>query len=146
VTTLPLEIELSEDYAYTLAGRTTVDGRSAYEIDFTPKAAAGDRPVYKGRAWIDAQTFALLRRRSVQQNLKGETLSNVETEYYKTVRGTDAVLPLEIKGEEVFSTAGRTTAIERSVVLHNVTINPSDFAQRRAAVYASPRQMVRDTD
>jgi len=146
VTTLPLEIELSEDYAYTLAGRTLVDGRSAYEIDFTPKKSVGDKPVYKGRAWIDAQTFALLRRRSVQQNLKGETLSNVETEFYRTVRGTTAVLPLEIKGEEVFSTAGRTTAIERSVTLKNVRLNPPDFGDRRSSVYASEQQMVRDTD
>ncbi|HWC66382.1 MAG TPA: hypothetical protein VG777_09880, partial [Thermoanaerobaculia bacterium] len=146
VTTLPLEIELGEDYAYSLAGKTTVDGRSAWEVDFTPKASAGAKPLYRGRAWIDAQTVALLRRRSVQINLTGETLSNIETEHYRTVPGTTAVLPLEIKGEEVFSTAGRTTAIERSVVLSHVRINPPDFAERRAAVYASPRQMVRDTD
>src|SRR5204863_376989 len=78
--------------------------------------------------------------------LKGETLSNVETELYRTVPGTNAVLPLEIKGEEVFSTAGRTTAIERSVTPKDVRINPPDFAQARAGVYASEKQMVRDTD
>ena len=105
-----------------------------------------DKPSYKGRAWIDSETFALLRRRSVQQNTKGETLSNVETEYYRLVPGTQAVLALEIKGEEVFSTAGRTTAVERSVTLSNVRINPADFDERRAAVYASEKQMVRDTD
>jgi len=145
VTTLPLEIELSEDYAYTLAGRATIEGRSAYEIDFAPKTPGGDKATYKGRAWIDTKTFALLRRRSVQQNLRGETLSNVETEFYRPVPGTGAVLPLEIKGEEVFSTAGRTTAIERSVTLTAVAINPPDFAARRAAAYASEKQMVRDT-
>ena len=146
VTTLPLEIELSEDYSYALAGRAVVDGRPAYEIDFTPKKSVGDKAVYRGRAWIDVQTFALLRRRSVQLNLKGETLSNVETELYRTVPGTTAVLPLEIRGEEVFSTAGRTTAIERSVTLRHVRINPSDFSERRKEVYASEKQMVRDTD
>ena len=146
VTTLPLEIELTEAYEYALAGRTVVDGRPAYEIDFTPRKSLGDKPSYKGRAWIDSETFALLRRRSVQQNTKGETLSNVETEYYRLVPGTQAVLALEIKGEEVFSTAGRTTAIERSVTMSNVRINPDDFDERRAAVYASEKQMVRDTD
>ena len=146
VTTLPLEIELTEEYAYSIAGQGTVDGRTAWEIDFTPKASAGKKALYRGRAWIDAKTFALLRRRSVQMNLTGETLSNVETEYYRPVPGTSAVLPLEIKGEEVFSTAGRTTAIERSVVLKNVRLNPDDFAERRAKVYASEKQMVRDTD
>ena len=146
VTTLPLEIELGEEYAYALAGKTVVEGHPAWEIDFTPKSAAGKKPMYRGRAWIDTKTFALLRRRSVQMNLTGETLSNVETEYYRPVPGTSAVLPLEIKGEEVFSTAGRTTAVERSVVLGNVRINAADFVERRTAVYASPRQMVRDTD
>mgnify|MGYP003693534541 CR=1 FL=1 len=70
----------------------------------------------------------------------------METEYYRLVPGTQAVLALEIKGEEVFSTAGRTTAVERSVTLSNVRINPADFDERRAAVYASEKQMVRDTD
>lgn len=147
VTTLPLEIELTEDYVYSLAGRTVIDGRSAYEIDFSPKSGAGEKPMYKGRAWIDDQTFALLRRRSVQQNLKGETLSNVETEFYRPVPGGNgAVLPIEIKGEEVFSTAGRTTAVERAVVMKHVRINPADFDQKRDEVYASQRQMVRDTN
>ncbi|HET9793731.1 MAG TPA: hypothetical protein VFS34_04655 [Thermoanaerobaculia bacterium] len=146
VTTLPLEIELGEDYVYSLAGRATVEGRPAWEVDFTPKASAGKKALYRGRAWIDARTFALLRRRSVQVNLTGETLSNVETEFYRPVPGTSAVLPLEIKGEEVFSTAGRTTAIERSVLLKNVRINPPDFSARRSEVYASEKQMVRDTD
>jgi hypothetical protein len=147
VTTLPLEIELTEDYTYTLAGRTTLDGRSAYEVDFAPKKGTGDKALYKGRAWIDSLTFALLRRRSVQQNLKGETLSNIETEIFRAVPGGGgAVLPVEIKGEEVFSTAGRTTAIERSVVMKHVKINPADFDDRRAVIYASPQQMVRDTD
>jgi hypothetical protein len=146
VTTLPLEIELGEEYAYSLAGQATVDGRAAWEIDFTPKASDAKKPLYRGRAWIDAKTYALLRRRSVQVNLSGETLSNVETEYYRKVPGTDAVLPLEIKGEEVFSTAGRTTAIERSVLLKDVRVNPPDFAAKRTEVYASPTQMVRDTD
>ena len=146
VTTLPLEIELSEEYAYTLAGKTQLDGREAYEIDFAAKSSGGDKPLYKGRAWIDARTFALLKRRSVQQNLKGETLSNVETEYYRAVSSDpEAVLPIEIKGEEVFSTAGRTTAIERSVEMKHVKINPADFEPRRKDIYASPSQIVRDT-
>ncbi len=146
VTTLPLEIELGEEYDYSLAGQATIDGRPAWEIDFTPKAADAKKALYRGRAWIDATTYSLLRRRSVQVNLTGETLSNIETEYYRTVPGTSAVLPLEIKGEEVFSTAGRTTAIERSVLLKNVHINPPDFSAKRTEMYASPSQMVRDTD
>ena len=147
VTTLPLDIRLTEDYAYTLHGDATVSGRRAYHIVYVPKSTTGDRPVYRGAVWIDKETFALLRRDSVQMNLKGETLSNVQTEIYRAVPGQpDAWLPLEIRGQQVFSTAGRTTAIERDVVLQNVQVNLPDFETRRAAVYASPTQMIRDTD
>jgi hypothetical protein len=147
VTTLPLDIRLTEDYDYALKGETTIAGRRAYHVVFTPKQSLGEKPIYRGSAWIDAETFALLRRESIQLNLKGETLSNVQTEFYRSVRGQpDIVLPLEIRGEQVFSTAGRTTAIERDVRMTEVQVNPSDFDVQRQAAYASDRQMVRDTD
>jgi hypothetical protein len=147
VTTLPLDIQLTEDYDYALRGETTAGGRRAYHIAFTPKVTTGEKPVYRGSVWIDMETFALLRRDSVQLNLKGETLSNVQTEFYRPVPGQPGlVLPLEIKGEQVFSTAGRTTAIERDVVMQSVRVNPPDFSERRAAAYASPAQMIRDTE
>ena len=147
VTTLPLNIELTEDYDYSLRGEGTAGGRRAYHIAFVPRVTTGDKPVYRGSVWIDRETFALLRRDSVQLNLKGETLSNVQTEFYRPVPGQPGLsLPLEIKGEQVFSTAGRTTAIERDVVMQLVRINPPDFGERRAAAYASPAQMIRDTE
>lgn len=147
VTTLPLDIRLTEDYAYALKGETTLSGRRAYEIAFSPRGGLPDRPIYRGTVWIDAQTFALLRRESIQLNLKGETLSNIQNEYFRPVPGhPDAFLPLEIKGQQVFSTAGRTTAIERDVVISRVEIDPPDFSARRARLYASPTQMVRDTE
>jgi hypothetical protein len=147
VTTLPLDIRLTEDYRYELAGTTEIGGRRAYEITFTPKENLGNKPAYRGKVWIDAQTFALLRRDSVQLNLKGETLSNVQTEIYQSVPGhPDVALPLEIRGEQVFSTAGRTTAIERDVRMKEVEINPASFTERRAAAYRSDLQMIRDTD
>ena len=147
VTTLPLDIRLTEEYQYELAGETTIEGRPAYRVDFRPKSTVGDKPIYRGTAWIDRQTFALLRRESIQLNLKGDTLSNVQTEYYREVPGVPGVvLPLEIYGQQVFSTAGRTTAIERKVTMTNVVINPADFETRLKEVYASKDQMVRDTD
>ncbi len=147
VTTLPLDIRLTEDYQYELEGETTVDGRPAYRIDFRPQSTVGDKPIYRGTAWIDRVTFALLRRESIQLNLKGDTLSNVQTEYYRDVPGhPGVVLPLEIRGQQVFSTAGRTTAIERKVTMANVRLDPADYAERLKEAYASKSQMVRDTD
>ena len=147
VTALPLDIRLGEEYAYSLAGETTVDGRPAYRVDFVPRETLTDKPLYRGTAWIDRETFALLRRESIQLNLKGDTLSNVQTEYYREVPGAPGVvLPLEIRGQQVFSTAGRTTAVERHVLMTDVVVNPPDFETRRAEAYASKSQMVRDTD
>ena len=147
VTTLPLDIRLSEDYRYDLVGTSDVEGRRAYQVSFAPREAVGDKPVYRGTVWIDAETFALLRRDSVQLNLKGETLSNVQTEIYRPAPGRpDVFLPLEIRGQQVFSTAGRTTAIERNVKMTSVQVDPPDFAARRTEVYASELQMIRDTE
>jgi hypothetical protein len=147
VTTLPLDIRLSEDYDYELAGETQAESRPAYRVDFKPKASAGDKPIYRGTVWIDRETFALLRRESIQLNLKGDTLSNVQTEFYRAVPGAPGVvLPLEIRGQQVFSTAGRTTAIERKVTMNEVVVNPQNFETRLKEAYASPSQMVRDTD
>ena len=147
VTTLPLDIRLSEEYDYTLAGETRLDGRPVYRVDFRPRATVEDKPIYRGTAWIDSESFALLRRESIQLNLKGDTLSNVQTEFYRAVPSRpDVVLPLEIRGEQVFSTAGRVTAIERHVVMSDVEIDPADFQSRLEHAYASPLQMVRDTD
>jgi MucB/RseB N-terminal domain len=147
VTTLPLDIRLTEDYRYVLDGTSDVGGRRAYEINFTPREALGEKPAYRGKVWIDTQTFALLRRDSVQLNLKGETLSNVQTEIYLPVPGqADVALPLEIRGEQVFSTAGRTTAIERDVKMRQVEVNPATFDARRSDAYKSEVQMIRDTE
>ena len=147
VTTLPLDIRLTEDYVYELEGETDVAGRPAYEITFTPRDERTDKPIYRGTVWIDRETFALLRRNSIQLNLKGETLSNIQDEYYRSVPSRpDVVLPLLIRGQQVFSTAGRTTAIERNVTMSQVEIDPPTLQERLAAAYASPEQMVRDTD
>jgi len=146
VTTLPLEIELDENYSYSRAGRTLVEGHDVYEIDFAPKSTVEGRPVFRGRVWIDARTFALVKRRSVQEGLKGETLSNIETEYYRPVKGDPGtVLPTLIEGHEIFSTAGRTTDVERKVEMTAVRVNPEDLEARRREAYASPSQIVRDT-
>jgi hypothetical protein len=147
VTTLPLDIRLTEEYVYELAGEDQVEGRPAYRVDFRPRGEVLDKPIYRGRAWIDRETFALLQRESIQLNLKGDTLSNVVTEYYRPVPGTaDVVLPLQIKANQVFSTAGRTTMVTRYINMSQISIDPPDFQTRLAEAYASDAQMVRDTD
>jgi hypothetical protein len=80
-------------------------------------------------------------------NLKGDTLSNVQTEYYRAVPSApDLALPLEIKANQVFSTAGRTTMVTRYIKLTDVVLDPPDFQTKLEEAYASDAQMVRDTD
>src|SRR5262245_1049526 len=147
VTSLPLEIRLTEEYVYELAGETEVEGRPVYSVDFRPKGEITDKPIYRGRAWIDRETFALLRRESVQLNLKGDTLSNVQTEYYRPVPSAPELsLPLDITANQVFSTAGRTTMVTRYIKLTDVVLDPADFETKLKEAYASDAQMVRDTD
>ncbi len=147
VTTLPLDIRLTEEYVYELAGETEIAGRPAYSVDFRPKGEITDKPIYRGRAWIDRESFALLRRETIQLNLKGDTLSNVQTEYYSAVPGDSGiVLPLSIQANQVFSTAGRTTMVTRYIQMSGVTIDPPDFQTKLDEAYASDAQMVRDTD
>jgi len=48
-----------ENYDFSLAGSEIVDGRTAYQIDVTPKRH--DKYLFEGRIWIDAEDFALVR-------------------------------------------------------------------------------------
>lgn len=147
VAVLPLEIRLTEDYSYKIKDETTMDDRPVYVIEFAPREDLPEKPVYRGTAWIDKETFALRRREEIQLNLKGDVLSNVRNEYFRPIPGREDVwLPVEIRGQQVFSTAGRTTNIESEVKLADVVVDPPDFDDRRKQAYASELQMVRDTE
>jgi hypothetical protein len=50
VTTLPLDIRLTEDYRYELTGTSEVGGQRAYEINFTPKETLATGPCTAARS------------------------------------------------------------------------------------------------
>jgi hypothetical protein len=146
VNILPLDINLTEAYRYSLAGETTLAGQPAYIIDFSPRREDNAVSSYRGRIWVHAGTFAVLKEHLIQLHLKGEVLSNVETRIFKPLKpGGEIRLPLTVTGHQVFSTAGRITNVERRVSLSDVVINPPDFDDLRAEAYRSDFQMVRDT-
>lgn len=147
VSILPLAIDLAEGYQYVLAGETVFKGHRVYMIDFKPRKKFEMESRYRGRMYVDAVIFARLYEHAIQLNLKGEVLSNNETQYIEAVPGADDVwLPMTIKGEQVFSIGGRVTNIERLVTLTAVVINPPDIESRRAEAFSSQMQIVRDTD
>ena len=147
VNVLPFAIELAENYRYALAGETTFKGHRVYMIDFRPQKKLSAESSYQGRLYIDVTTFARFYEHAIQLNLKGDVLSNIETQYFEPVPGADDVwLPLTVKGDQVFSTGGRVTTVERKVTLTDVVVNPSDLESRRTEAFQSRMQIVRDTD
>jgi hypothetical protein len=48
-----------DNYEFAMAASALVEGRPAYAIDVFPKRS--DKYLFKGRIWVDAQGFALLR-------------------------------------------------------------------------------------
>ncbi|HEY7862047.1 MAG TPA: hypothetical protein VIE39_00205, partial [Thermoanaerobaculia bacterium] len=65
VAVLPLEIRLTEEYSYRLKDEATIGGRAVYVVEFAPREDLPEKPVYRGTAWIDKETFALHRREEI---------------------------------------------------------------------------------
>ncbi len=49
----------SDNYEFHMVGIEPIEGRSAYAIDITPKRH--EERLFRGRIWIDAQDYALVR-------------------------------------------------------------------------------------
>ena len=152
---MPLEILLSKEYRYELAGTDRVGGRDCWVVDFEPVAAvAAGRTLYRGRVWVDREIYARVRTRAVQLGLEGEVLSNEETLEYAPidVHGQPApwsadsfLLPLRTVGQQVLSVVNTATVVEKEVELTQVVVNGPEFDRRREAALASDATMVRDT-
>jgi len=151
VITLPLDLTLDKSYAYRRAGDDRIDGRETYVIAFEPVAADPTRSLYRGRIWIDKESFARLKATVVQNNLSTPVLSNEEIDRFALHQGPDGKpywMFSSIDGQQVWNAAGRTFVVEREITFSEFEINPprDSFDQRRSAAYASNNQMLRDTD
>ena len=151
VITLPLDLTLDRTYRYRLVGEDRVDGRMAYVIAFEPAAADAPESLYRGRVWIDKESFARRKASVVQTNLAPPVLSNEEIDRFAEVLGPDGGsywMFSSIDGQQVWSTAGRSFVVRREVLFSVFEINPSKevFDERRAQAYASDNRMLRETD
>ncbi len=153
---LPLEILLTRDYRYELAGTERMDGRDCWVVDFEPAVPVEGRTLFRGTVWIDRATSTRVRTRAVQLGLTGDVLSNEETIEYEPVdpagraagRGEPGsfVLPLRTTGQQILSVLNSATVVEREVRLTGVQINGPEFDLRRETMLASDATMVRDTE
>lgn len=137
----PLAITLSEVYRYELAGQESVGGVPAYVVSFEPAGKAG--PAFAGRAWIAMDSFAMLKVSAVQTGLRGPITSSEQTDAFE--RHGDAWLLARSEIHQIYEGPGHRTPIHRVLRLTAHDVNPADFEARRAAAYASPSVMLRDT-
>jgi len=138
----PLTITLSDVYRYRLAGRETIRGRQLYVIAFEPRRPG--ESLFKGRAWIDAQTFGILRISATQTGLKGPVTASEQTdEFEPDAAGHWLLARSDIR--QTYEGASVRTPIHRLLILDRHLINASDFTAQRNAAYASADVMLRDT-
>jgi hypothetical protein len=135
----PLTITLSDLYTYRLEGRG--DGPT-YVVAFSPRD--GDAALFSGRAWIDERTFGMVRVEAVQTGLKGPITASEQTDDY-AIDGEGRWLLTRSDVHQTYEGASIRTPIHRRLVIERYQINAPDFEAQRAAAYASPDVMLRDT-
>lgn len=138
----PLAITLSDLYRYRLAGRESLNGRDAYVIAFSPRDRRA--ALYDGRVWIDAATFGMARVAAAQTGLRGPITASEQTDEF-SLDADGRWLLARSSVHQTYEGAAVRTPIHRLLIFDRHEINPPDIAARRAAAYASPDVMLRDT-
>jgi hypothetical protein len=145
VATPPLVITLGDDYQYSLEGSELDGDARVFVVSFEPRDKATG--LARGRAWIDATSFALRRLETVQTDLRGAIVSSEQHEELQAFRvGVDEVwLPVRTRVYQMYEGAGHRTPIHRTIDTREYSIDPDDFDSRLRAAYASPHIMLRET-
>ena len=138
----PLAITLSDVYRYRLAGRETVHGRELSTSSPSSRARRGES-LFKGRVWIDAQTFGIVRASATQTGLKGPITASEQTdEFERDAEGRWLLARSDIR--QTYEGASVRTPIHRLLIIDRHDINPPDFtAQRNAALRLCGRDAAR---
>ncbi len=137
----PLTITLSGVYRYRLAGEETIGATRCYVIAFEP---LGDASLYRGKAWIAMDSFAMVRVAAAQTRLKGPIVASEQVDDFEQVR--DGIWLLHRSDvRQMYEGASYRTPIHRVLSMSDYDINPPDFAARRQAALASDAVMLRDT-
>ncbi|MCP3957196.1 MAG: hypothetical protein GY719_05030 [bacterium] len=83
----PLEVELDETYSYEYLGEEEIDGHRTYKIRYTPvrKGTVDGGNFVSGVVWLDVETSAHRRLRTVQKGLEGSLISQERTYHYEWI-------------------------------------------------------------
>lgn len=150
VVTLPLDLTFDKTYEYKLAGEGDVGGRAAYIVAFQPTAELAGKSLYRGRVWIDKESFVRLRTSTIQTNLEPPVLQNEETDTFVPVTGPDGgtyMLIGRVDGQQLWSGGGRNFVVRRELAFTDYDINlPAErFDEALKVAYDSDDQVLRDT-
>jgi hypothetical protein len=147
VLSLPLELRLTQDYRYRLAGTERVDGVDCYRIRFDPVTDV--EALYRGTVWIDRRTFARVKVQAVQSRTAPPIVSNEEIQQYGTVTEIDGVeirLLTGLTARQIILIAGRNLLLEKATTFSEFHVNGSDFVGLRESARRGDRIMYRDTE
>jgi hypothetical protein len=142
----PLAITLTDIYRYRLAGRETVGGTLCYVVAFEPDPARGSKgtALFRGRAWIAADSFAMLKVAAAQTGLRGAIVASEQVdEFGQAAPGVWVLVRSEVR--QMYEGAAHRTPIHRVLAIAANEINPPDFVTRRQSAYSSGSVMLRDT-
>jgi len=138
----PLAITLSDLYRYELAGREQLGDTACYVVAFEP--VDPKRALFRGRAWIAANGFAMVRVAAVQTGLRGAIVSSEQVDEF-AAHGDGVWLLARSEIRQIYEGAAHRTPIHRVLAVRSHEVNAPDFESRRAAAYRSAAIMLRDT-
>jgi hypothetical protein len=138
----PLVITLSDRYRYRLDGEASRNGTRCYVVAFEP---VDERvPLFRGRAWIAMDSFALVRVAGTQTRLRGAIVSSEQADDFREASpGIWLLAQSDVR--QIYEGPGHRTPIHRRLVIAAHDVNPPDFAARLQAAHASSSVMLRDT-
>ena len=141
----PLAITLTDAYAYTLGGRQRVNGRDAYVVSFAPREL--QQTLFAGRAWIDRETFVLLKTDAMQTALRGPIASSHEIDEYEASEHAGVALSFLRRAEifQVYVGPAESIPIHRVATFDGHEVNAADYASRLDAAHRSDAVLLRDT-
>jgi hypothetical protein len=138
----PLAITLTGVYRYRLAGREHAGGTLCYVVAFEP--IDGAALLFRGRAWIAADSFAMVKAAAVQTGLRGPIVASEQVDEFREAQeGVWLLARSDVR--QMYEGAAHRTPIHRVLAIATHEINPPDFLVRRQAAYASDAVMLRDT-
>jgi hypothetical protein len=138
----PLAITLGDKYRYRLTGEETIAGARAYVVAFEPRS--GREPLFRGRAWISADDFGMMRVEASETGLRGPVVSSEQVdEFTRTTGGAWVLERSDVR--QLYQGAAYRTPIRRVLSLTVHDVNALDFEERRRAAYGSQHTILRDT-